>query len=355
MQGSAWFGIPVLDNNGGQYATAATTYNWSFPAGALIGYGAIGWQKERPNNPSDQGMYQTIVAPPIDETSPLYPLQVGPLGFNSTDDFEFRDSTMEANDHVFNTFYFGPTVTGTVRITVNATFKSLVAGVPDFSGSDYVDVNVVRPTGKITINSTGDVGVSLPSVDGQELVFGVGYPNAVGIDFSAYIDPTYVSNSITKNVAGQFMITQTMASLKEGRYISSGTTYTDTFYRVMPGGTDPGVMLDSFIYPGTLGTVGIDQLTHNPRTTNSNDSPGSRLKAPTETSPKYNVDIMRSDSFTQTLMYQPPGGIWIPVGSLPWSWAGVARWASELNRPIFVPELSSKNIGSYSPSTTFPS
>lgn len=73
---------------------------------------------------------------------------------------------------------------------------------------------------------------------------------------------------------------------------------------------------------------GINKSVGTPLTTN--DSPGTPLELTandrsssipyTFQVSKYNV----SRHFTMTLMYQPPGGVWVPLGNIPnWGYAGV--------------------------------
>jgi len=42
--------------------------------------------------------------------------------------------------------------------------------------------------------------------------------------------------------------------------------------------------------------------------------------------------VSDSDSYTTWVMYQPPGGVWVPLKSYDWSWYFVSKWDNSLNQ-----------------------
>jgi hypothetical protein len=42
--------------------------------------------------------------------------------------------------------------------------------------------------------------------------------------------------------------------------------------------------------------------------------------------------VSESDSFTTWLMYQPSGGVWVPLKSYSWNWSFTSQWSKSHNQ-----------------------
>ncbi len=352
MQGSQWSGQPILQgNNASQYNIVS--YTWTFPTGALKGYGAFVTK-------TYSGVSGTYFAgDPTDAAN----TKVESQGFTADD-----LNTGTNDPFSVNSLYFGPESTGNLVISVSANVQNTTT-LATMTLGDSVTVNVVKPTGSIDLNqgsatnptgsnpipgssppqyypAFGTAGVSTytPPTP-QRLQFDAnsvaGGPH--GIDWVANVNPTATGIA---TVSGQFSINQTMTYQHTRVYSGvGGGTQSDG---LLNGGASPGVILDLAYYAGTT-TVGGTAAS--PTTQASNDSPSSGLD-PAAGNFSTPVSNSRSDNFTMTLMFQPSGGIWVPVGTYQWSWSGGANWVPATANWKFAG--GSQSPGSYSPSTTFP-
>jgi len=383
IEGSYWGATPILTGTGAaQFDWPAVSWTWSFPMGALKGYGTF--DTVLPADPfgDASGQYDVLhsTEPPNEDTALASAKPVTTAGF-TTDDLAKVDPAVEPSDHVFNGFYFGPaTVTGSpVRVTLEATFRSHTAGVPDFTGSDYVEVNVAKPTGNIALDPDGadidptappttpptlypefgTAGVSAgPASAGQRLQLDANFVvsgGPHGIDWKSSVDPTATGIG---TVSGRFAVTQTMTYMSSRTYNNRITGVYSQSDGLIPGGASPGVILDSLHYPGPRfsggGITAVGGTPAAPSTYTSNDSPGTGL----DTTSGYNttpMSLSRSDSFTMTLMFQPAGGIWVPVGKFLWSWNGSANWRGTGGYTgVWFFAAGTQASGAYAPTSTFP-
>ena len=369
MEGRAWTGnVTIAGPSSVDFNPVAKIYQWTFPTGALKGYGLFTTRNDDPSGP-----YDVFSGDPPEKT--VYPTDVKTENFTS-DDLIWNDASLQANDHVINTFYWGPGSASLPasglgppaprRVAVAATFKSTIPGAPDFIGTDYVDVYVAAPTGSIALTppypppsmvpSFGTAGLmtagSVPQIQ-FDVNFNSTAPNTpVGISWTASVDPTAPGIG---TVAGQFAVTQTMtydstrsSDLGGGRILTQADG-------LLPGRVNPGTILDALHYPtnaagggtGTIQLVGSD-ATGSPLTIRGNDSPGSPVSSPTAGSKR---NFRRADDFVMTLMYRPSplSGIWVPVGQLSWSWTASADHVG-----TWVLIASNQTRGTYAPTSAFP-
>ncbi len=338
MQGSEWFGQPILQGPSANSYTILK-YTWTFPGGAVKGYGTFGVQTT-----AGVSWYVFTGDPTNAENT-----TVQTMGFTADD--LTNDSTPGVSDPDYtNLFYFGPTSTGNQTITCTATIQDNTT-MATSSLTDSATVNVVIPVGSIALDPTqnsklaggffpafGTTGVD-PS--GTELQFDAKYNSGAssphGIDWMSSVNTTASGVS----VAGQFDVVQTMNYSATRIYKDFYGTLVTQRAGLLADGSPPGTVLDtSFGYHGAtpVGTL-----------IRSNDSPGAALFPATYfTTPD---SLNRVDSFTLTLIFKPSGGIWVPLGQLPWSWSGTAVYAAG----AWTLQSGTQSVGSYSTSTTFPS
>lgn len=383
IEGSAWQGSAVLSGGGAfQFDSSPVSWTWEIPAGMLKGWGVFDTVKPSDAGGDDSGNYY-VLNPNIPNENILKSdaKLVTTMGFDA-DDLEQVNKAIEPKDHVFNKFFFGPaTVTGSpVRIKITATFRSKTTGVPDFTGSDYVDVNVAKPTGDISLDSTsanvipgnspnkyptfGTTGVSAVGLnprqwlqmDGDAVRTATGNiqsPSPHGIDWKSKVYPAATGIG---TVSGVFSVTQTMtySSTRTYRGYPYGSVYSESD-GLLAGGVNPGTILDALDYNSFSGTgiTTVGGTMAAPTSFVSADVPGSELDTgPTTFSTP--IAHSRTDNFTMTLMFSPPGGIWVPVGQYLWSWSGTANWDSPTSPGVWSLTSGTSTPGSYAPTSTFP-
>ncbi|MBX6316069.1 MAG: hypothetical protein IRY99_24625 [Isosphaeraceae bacterium] len=234
-------------------------YTWTFPAGAVKGWGKFTQFSERPGDP--QGDFWVFSGDPDPETASTSYGRVAPF---TSDDLE-KAPPIESNDHVIDTFYWGPTATGVQTVSITATFVDN-ATLQTFTGSDSVTFNVVQPAGSISLTAPfGTAGTSTMGADGNQWLqldvntlratFGIPAGSPVGIAWQASITPSIAPIGA---LSGDFAICQTMSYTAHRRYTGwpSGTIYTETD-GLLPGKVNPGTVLDALWYPGTFGGANL--------------------------------------------------------------------------------------------------
>jgi len=373
LQGSPWSGMPRLQgNSAAQYSII--DYTWTFPDGALKGYGTY-----KPNISGDvfnPVAWLTFAGDPT--TAQNTP--VSAQGF-TPDDLN-HNMTPGVNDPDWvDKFYFGPQCIGNQIVTCTAT--ALQNGTSNtVQVADSVTLNAVRPTGSISLNPNGleitrgdpitgkrtpvyppfgETGVS-PYVKAespssqrlQRLQFDGNYtnymtlPTPVGIAWQASINPTatFTMNNVptTTGVAGQFGVIQTLTTT-DTRTPVTGPTQTGS---LLPDCSNPGTLLDErvgVLYGGTA-TVGQDGA-GKPLIKEDFDNPATPLE-------NAYTQYTRTDKFIMTLMFQPSGGILVPIGTYStWGWNGTANKTGNNNTTWeYVP--GGQTPGNYAESTTFP-
>ena len=149
----------MLVGGGNDYVLAS--YTWTFPPGAVKGYGAFGEVTE-PSGPGGGTTYTTFNAGPSSS------LAHDPTKFPFTaDDLSW---TTPGKDHGVDSFYWGPEANGNSKVSIKATFDKTVGGVvvDSFTNSDSAMFKVVKTTGNIRVLTTGTAGLSTkPDGGGQ--------------------------------------------------------------------------------------------------------------------------------------------------------------------------------------------
>ena len=174
-------------------------------------------------------------------------------------------------------------------------------------------VQVNAPKGNISITTFGIAGLTAA---GDAAAFDKNAaPSDPGIAWTANIDaPT------ATRYGGLIGVIQTADLSILRSYLGSywGTQYIE---QVLPpgrtSGTSTGPLLDDGT-PAFDGRAGLPYYTGAPASALATIPSGDSPQIPFE--PNYRTyDV--SQKFVTTLMYQPAGGIWVPVGFIQWSWA----------------------------------
>jgi len=400
-QGSSFAGISISLISPG-FNTASWTlakYTWTFPQGAIKGYGSMTQSQEAagPNGPG--GTFTTFAGGPTNS------LAQNPDSFPFTsDDLNF---VAGQSDHVINTFYWGPKAQGVEKVSIDATFENIINGqVADtFEGTDSETFNVVQTVGNITQLQLGTAGLS----DTDDSKAGGAGNYWLGLDKNSHtIDPAegrpvgiQYSASIAIPTVGSFTCIQTIASTTTRNWTDTTGVFhkEQSGYFVDPSTGQPilnpdGTMKSMADNPAldTLGGLGygfrINDGKLPPSTTSQpsnnlatvldpngltntlygNDSPGTPLSIGLPTPTWEGGTLTRTDKFVIALMYNPdpnadasggatmPGGtIWVPVGQMTWGWTATAGYFTFNNpAPKWVQLGASQNCSGYSATTTFP-
>ncbi len=365
----------VPGETGTQYEVVS--YTWTFPSGAVKGYGSFNYLLEQDTTTSSGNFYAVFASHPTDTDGQGASIaRANPDAEFDVDDLEKRYDEVQPNgfpatDHVIETFYWGPEVApGEQQVSVSVTLRKIVNGVNQgtITVGDSVKLNVNRPTGNIQILEFGEAGVTGANVstDYQWLQFDVNTTqpltanSPVGIQWKATVNPTL-------NFGGKFRLTQTEDHHERRDYTWLGTAYTEWDDSVWLNNSvlvQPGWVVDDMDYPGNyLDEPGNPQVTvaevgHN---LYGDDSPFSEL-----TLPYWGATPStwwRSDNFTMTLMYCPdpngtaggkPTAIWVPVGKVNWSWGAFATYNAGTGKWDEGPEAPRQSHDQYQPTTTFP-
>ena len=377
LQGSPWSGMPRLQ--GGSAAEySIVDYTWTFPDGALKGYGTY-----KPNISSDVFSHVAWLTFAGDPTT-AQKTPVSAQGF-TPDDLNHNMAPGVNDPDWVDKFYFGPQCIGNQIVTCTATALQNATG-DTVQVADSVTLNVVRPTGSLELNPDapeitrdgpmpgqrtpvyppfGTTGVS-PYVKAeppssqrlQRLQFDGNYtnymtlPTPVGIAWKAFINPTatFTMNNVptTTGVAGQFGVIQTLTTT-DTRTPVAGPTQTGS---LLPDCSNPGTLLDEgagVLYGGTA-TVGQDGA-GKPLIKQDFDNPATPLE-------NAYTQYTRTDKFIMTLMFQPSGGILVPIGTYSWDWHGTANQTGKNTDGTafwqLLPGSGGQTPGSYAASTTFP-
>jgi hypothetical protein len=348
VQGMKWSGSIMLSGGtSGNYDLVK--YKWTFPTGAMKGYGTFTKALERDGELASQ--YESFSGQPTG-TDATEVKAVGLDGFTA-DDLEY-DAT-EQGDHVISTFYWGPEATGVESVSVTATVKNRLTGATQ-ELTDKVNLNVIKPDGQITVQKKGTPGVSddlsvqHPDVQALQIDKNAGERDQngaplVGIQYVANVkDPMNTTDQANPTgFGGSFLVTQTInysstrttadsnnvahkwedGVLANGAYPSPRSTLDDLYagaYVRDPSGA-PVARLETGSYPN-IADVGDQSVL------GGNDSPSTPLRGSPTTS-----FYTRDDSYVTTLMYTPEtqdysslNSILVPVASLSWSWNAKALY-----------------------------
>lgn len=385
MQGMLWAGNPVVvDQNEVVHPEyTAVNFTWTYPTGAVKGYGIFKQFQERPGA-ADPGNYWLFTGPPTDtgDATPGGSIAMSdhePIDANlkyTADDLSYQSNlaangqNAEVNDHVINQFYWGPDAVGQQTVTVNATFINTQAPFDKVTGGDTVTVNVIRPTGSIYNVKQGQAGVS--ATDGFKNQYlsldkttprdisgnAIGLP--VGIEWNATVDTPTVkapdgTNQAVKDpygtaYTGSFVMTQVVVYNAQRTYTDTqGVVHTQWSGR-LPGGTSPNpattvddMRYDGLVEPHNNPQLGQEVFNVGLPAAYANDSPATLLTFVGWNTPEAisAATWWRTDNFSLVLMYNPnpnpdapvgpgkpyPGRatIWVPVGYIPWSWSAFAN------------------------------
>ncbi len=354
VQGSPWSASLFLAQPSST-SWQILSYTWTFPSGAIKGYGTFQTNTDDPDGP-----YTVFAGNPTSASNTKVEVQ----GFSSDDLTNRQGAGINDPDH-YDSFYWGPEAQGLQTISVSAFCKEGNTGATA-TETDSATVNVIRPTGSIILNTGanpnpsgsyypafGQTGVSPVGLNSQQWLqldanairnndATVSGPH--GIDWLAFVYPSAQGVMIS----GQFGVVQTVNYTATRIYSSNlyGTLTSQTA-GLLPDGSNPGYTLDTYFPYGGTQAVGTDS-SGSTNVLGSSDTPGSPLDGPGNlTTPD---SFSRQDYFTMTLLFQPAGGIWIPVGQYTWSWGGSAKYSAG----SWGLASGTQSRGSYSASTTFP-
>jgi hypothetical protein len=266
---------------------------------------------------------------------------------SSNTGFTNYPSPMDAfqNDIQYNGFWDQNPGSRTIEVTVTYNQGGGTSG--SISGT------VVQPTGNIvtTINGTPGIGTQQGA---EALTTSVNFDaGTAGIDWTASVNPT------STTVSGVFGVIQTINPFTANRSYTSlfGTKYVEQQGVFVTNGTQssPLPLLDNnssatyYLYPGDDGSGGLrtfapaQSVAYNSFT--GNDTPYVLLGGGSWTNYTYNA------SYTMTLMYEPTGGIWVPLGTLTWTITMSAAWTSSSG---WTATTSPTSAGGYSATTAYP-
>lgn len=229
---------------------------------------------------------------------------------------------------------------GAHAVSVRVEYVPLsIVGVPYPSRFPDVysdSVGVLKPSSYMFTTSTGLTNVKLQPWGGTLGTMTTGGP---GITFKAGVDATAMGVSGTFGVVQTFTADITMSD-SWGDWRAMIRTSQGPLAAASQSFTTSPTLLDTrkeFVYP----YYGIAPYA------TGNVTPGSPVNSITMAdSPSSPIDgnsgdtYRRSDKFTDTLMFQPAGGLPVPLGSLTWGWTGVVD-NSIKGQPRLVASLSS--------------
>ena len=400
IQGSHFVGFPLLQSPGADPNDyQLVNYTWTFPTGAVKGYGTFGqWQETA--GPNGGSTYTVFTGGPTMESAQ------DPENFPfDGDDLNY---TSPGTDHAVDSFYWGPKSSGNLDISITATFVKIVNGqqADSFTGSDTVTFNVLKPTGNIRGLKFGTAGLSTMADE-----FGQVW---IGLDQNSQVIPKtnparpvgiHYEGSIPGGVGvGSFTMIQTMQTQSTKQWNdAAGVSHTEkNGYYVDPNTNLPAIdpatgqrkTINDFPVLDTLGggvsygfRLNDDQLGPQAQTPSpgissatvlgpggirnklyGSDSPGTPLPTPPSGSGGWvSGTFSRTDNFTITLMYNPdpnasiaasPGGpassMWVPVGDFKWGWSATAAFSTLYVTPMWSQISASQTPGTYTPTTKFP-
>lgn len=368
IQGMQWSGGLMLQGtDAGNYQIVNST--WSFPSGALKGYGTFTKQYE--NGDPARSWVQFTGSPTAASGNEVR----ADANFSGDD---LNSDLSEADDHVISTFYWGPMSSGSSQVSVTATVKNVITGSTISGLTDSVEFNVLQPTGEMSLISIGIPGVTPPQEYGpQYLSMAKNTPrDAEGHANGTPLGIRY-SSSVTApgGFGGVFMHNQTMTTFEQRRYHDATRFYREARgkYNGQPYDLSSNFVLDTRVGylgrvddprvgPGASPNVSSAPVGH---TFYSNDSPSSPLVLPADSTGIY---WTRADSFKINLMYNPlatdpnappagpPSSIWVPVGVLPWYWgvSALVRGGIWVDDPHPDNPPDSGTHGNYQASTLYP-
>lgn len=362
VQGTRWSGGVMLYANTDTSQYSLLNYTWTFPFGAVKGYGRFSQREERPGA-ADPVKYWRFDGDPT-ESSAISEETNPEVKF--TDDDKSYQSSLAANpnaengDHVLDSFYWGPYATDEQTVFVTATYVKRDPNgnvVDTFTDDDSVTFRVIRPSGSATVDSMGTSGVTPPGDAPQWVQIDVNRnradpndPNR-GIKYHTTVNPP-------GDFGGVFANTQTMRFhvFSFGKNVNNvaeiwqdGIFFDSTGKPVKEAGTIKSAsntnVVDEKWYPGRINDPNVGDRASQlvPFATVGDrlhgiDSPGMEARGfsfRTETFSRY-------DDFEVTVMYNPnpspspfegegPGmSIWIPVGLFTWKWGDGADYKGNI-------------------------
>ena len=220
--GSQFSGTPLLVGVGAN-DYSLQNYTWTFPTGALKGYGVFASDLDD----GQGGTYTKFDSGPTSSRAqnPYY------YNFTAND----LNKSGPGDPDIFNTFYFGPrsNTSQPSTVSVTATFVKIVDGtvVDSFTNSDSVEFNVVKPVGNISRLQFGTAGVSSGPYDGADYVNGVNGQYDLGMDKN-HLQPTapepvgiQYAASIAYPDVGAFTVIQTIVSGESRQWTDTGGVF----------------------------------------------------------------------------------------------------------------------------------
>ncbi|KAI4120405.1 MAG: hypothetical protein LQ347_007095, partial [Umbilicaria vellea] len=311
-EGTSWSGGTYLTGTDASNYTIVSS-SWGAPTSALSGYGIF-----------TNGNVGTFQGSPSNGTPSPTDIEVG--------------ATIFTGNRTLN-FYWGPDAQGVQTINVSSVIKNNSTGSTQ-TLSDSMTVSVLRPTGVITPIDHGTAGVVAGAYGFAGQTLTSSKESATSSPIPGFVWTSSISSASVQNMGGVFAVTQTVVTHNIRQYygVFSGQLYVEqaALTTILK---NPGSMLDNFTYAG-ITSVGVDAQGKD-NVQGSPKFPGQPASdTPYESMPNnYHSFITpktyyRSDSFVQTLMYNPSndpnsagtGSIWVPVGSLTWGWGCSATY-----------------------------
>lgn len=374
-QGSFFTGYPLLSSPGAS-GYELTSYTWTFPQGAVKGYGEFAELEELAGGQTHDYFYNYPTRD-LAQDPTRFPFTADDLSWDGPDTF----------DDVLDEFYWGPDAVGPSKVEVVATYEKTVNGQVDtFTDYDYSWFFVHRFEGTIQPMEFGNPGVGKVQKEITEGITETQYWLSMDRD-SALDSPVrpvgiHYWASITNAPFGSFTVIQTQGFREVRKWTdANGVNHQEEngFYLddsnqkinvdangkpVQPPNGSPMRMVDfaaldsisehshtgigygfrlndptmgglpeMYIFYGAASVKDADLNTNK---LYGNDSP--RTKLPPNPAANY-YQWARTDFFKLTLMYKPEPNpnaaytetwpapsIWVPVGKLEWSWRASAAY-----------------------------
>ena len=363
------FPVPPVDPDGSSgdaplFDYKLEKYVWTFPGGAVKGYGTFETQTGDPDGP-----HEVFTGGPTAQDG--VPVRAETEFTNDDLDYDATQTDSNGNvlDVVISTFFVGPEMEGLQDVKVQVTFRKYSNGVKGgtVEKGDEVQFDALKPTGAIAVDHAGVAGVSpVLSRGSQYLQFAKDWDK-----------PRYDLGTLTKyevvnspNIGIRWTATLTLpGGLVEGKFAVFQTISSQEAYDYIDQAAGNSAKTNEAIFP-VLGDDGMPVLTNGIAsgdpvvdaldnaipyglaytTTDGKDHqesataiPGQQLKGgdnPTsqlaDAVRRFTLPVThtRSDQFVTTLMYNPGregdnADIWVPVAKLPWSWSGFAKYDSK--------------------------
>ncbi len=321
-------------------ATNATRYelapiNWTYPVTAVKGYGRF---SITPNGT------ERFLGDPTDAANTA----VKVVSSFTPGDQSYSPEMYGGSANFIDSFYWGPEAVGNQTINVTALFNVYIDNVrqaQQYAATDSVQVNVLRPTGSLsaTMGQPGfqplspgrppSYGLDKGSMYGELGIRGglvTRVTNGIyGMSSIAMVNPTVTdSNGNSIPIKGDSVLGQTSQTSSVRSYIDRNTSVQGRTSLTLPDGSTPIMLDNTFPFgkmPNASGTGAVPLRKGVGSVLTKADSPVARLVFRGDP-----VSLVRNDSFTTTLYYQPSGGIYVPVGNVTWGWGGDVLFAGQV-------------------------